>query len=121
MPETLLRGATLGPFRSHVATESTLQALLEHLFSDSLPALDFSHSRRVANRLGQAFHEGSWDFHRVGRPRRPAKSLLLLMGPQLFSHQPERIGESRMGLVVYSHWMPSMGRNTADGIDEALG
>jgi integrase len=21
----------------------------------------------------------------------------------------------------YSHWMPSMGRNTADGIDEALG
>jgi hypothetical protein len=21
----------------------------------------------------------------------------------------------------YSHWMPSMGRNTAEGIDEALG
>jgi hypothetical protein len=21
----------------------------------------------------------------------------------------------------YSHWMPSMGRNTADGMDEALG
>jgi integrase len=24
-------------------------------------------------------------------------------------------------LARYSHWMPSMGRNTADGIDEALG
>ena len=24
-------------------------------------------------------------------------------------------------LDSYSHWMPSMGRNTADGIDEALG
>jgi hypothetical protein len=26
-----------------------------------------------------------------------------------------------MTLDRYSHWMPSMGRNTAEGIDEALG
>src|SRR5918995_6260242 len=32
MPETLLRGTALGPFWSRLATESTLQALLEHLF-----------------------------------------------------------------------------------------
>jgi integrase len=27
----------------------------------------------------------------------------------------------QLTLDVYSHWMPSMGRNAADGIDEALG
>ena len=27
----------------------------------------------------------------------------------------------RLTLDRYSHWMPSMGRNTAEGIDEALG
>jgi integrase len=27
----------------------------------------------------------------------------------------------QLTLDRYSHWMPSMGRNTADGIDEALG
>ncbi len=29
--------------------------------------LGFSHSRGVANRVGQAFHEGPWDFYRVDR------------------------------------------------------
>jgi integrase len=28
---------------------------------------------------------------------------------------------ARLTLDRYSHWMPSMGRNTAEGIDEALG
>jgi len=27
----------------------------------------------------------------------------------------------QLTLDRYSHWMPSMGRNTAEGIDEALG
>ena len=27
----------------------------------------------------------------------------------------------QLALDRYYHWMPSMGRNTADGIDEALG
>jgi integrase len=27
----------------------------------------------------------------------------------------------KITLDRYSHWMPSMGRNTAEGIDEALG
>ena len=27
----------------------------------------------------------------------------------------------QLTLDCYSHWMPSMGRNTAEGIDEALG
>jgi hypothetical protein len=27
----------------------------------------------------------------------------------------------QLTLERYSHWMPSMGRNTAEGIDEALG
>ena len=27
----------------------------------------------------------------------------------------------QLTLDSYSHWMPSMGRNTADGMDEALG
>jgi integrase len=32
-------------------------------------------------------------------------------------------GHSSIQLTLdrYSHWMPSMGRNTADGMDEALG
>ena len=32
-------------------------------------------------------------------------------------------GHANIQLTVdrYSHWMPSMGRNTAEGIDEALG
>src|SRR5215218_2492667 len=42
---------------------------LTHLrdFSDSFKALDFSHSRCVANCVGQSFHEGPWDFYRLGR------------------------------------------------------
>jgi integrase len=33
------------------------------------------------------------------------------------------LGHASVQLTLdrYSHWMPSMGRNTADGIDEALG
>ena len=33
------------------------------------------------------------------------------------------LGHAAVQLTLdrYSHWMPSMGRNTADGIDEALG
>jgi integrase len=27
----------------------------------------------------------------------------------------------RLTLDLYSHWMPSMGSHTADGVDEALG
>jgi hypothetical protein len=27
----------------------------------------------------------------------------------------------QLTLDCYSHWMPTMGRNTADGMDEALG
>ncbi len=32
-------------------------------------------------------------------------------------------GDASIQLTVdrYSHWMPTMGRNTADGMDEALG
>jgi hypothetical protein len=52
-------------------------------YSPECVELDFSHSRRVAKRVAQAFHEGLWDFYRVGRRRRPAKSC---MCPQLFAH-----------------------------------
>jgi integrase len=33
------------------------------------------------------------------------------------------LGHASVQLTLdrYSHWMPSMGRNTAEGIDEALG
>src|SRR5215216_4835214 len=53
----------------------------------------------VANRLGQPFHEDSWDFYHVRLCRRPVKSLFLL-GPQLLSHQRQSVGEGRMALLV---------------------
>src|SRR5215207_4188823 len=50
----------------------------------------------------QAFNKGPWDFYRVSLPGRPVKSLLLL-GPQLFAYQRERIGERGVSLAVPSH------------------
>ena len=78
------------------------ELLSQDPFSDSFSTLDFSHSRRVANGVGQAFNKGPWDFYRVSLPGRPVKSLLLL-GPQLFAYQRERIGERGVSLAVPSH------------------
>jgi hypothetical protein len=36
------------------------------------------------------------------------------------STSPDKL-EFSLTLDRYSHWMPSVGRNTAEGIDEALG
>src|ERR687894_2436972 len=73
---------------------------LSHLrtFSDSFFA-GLWPSGCVANRVGQPFHEDPWDFYHVGLCRRPVKSLLLL-GPQLLSHQRQSVREGRMALVV---------------------
>jgi hypothetical protein len=49
-------------------------------------------------------------------------TILLAHGthPKLVHHL---LGYASIQLTLdrYSHWMPSMGRNTADGMDEALG
>jgi hypothetical protein len=42
-------------------------------YSPNLVELDPSQIRRVANRLGQAFYEGSRDSYRAGLYRQPAK------------------------------------------------
>jgi integrase len=54
--------------------------------------------------------------------RHTCVTLLLSRGshPKFVQHL---LSHSSIQLTLdrYSHWMPSMGRNTADGIDEALG
>ncbi len=47
-------------------------------------------------------------------------ALLLPSPPKYIQHLA---GHASMQLTLdrYSHWMPSMGRNTAEGMDEALG
>jgi len=49
-------------------------------------------------------------------------TLLLARGTHL-TYVQKSLGHASVQLTLdrYSHWMPSMGRNTADGIDEALG
>ena len=46
----------------------------------------------------------------------PIWSTHLKYGQHLTEH-----ASIQLTLERYSHWMPSMGRNTAEGIDEALG
>jgi hypothetical protein len=46
----------------------------------------------------------------------PIRSTHLKYGQHLTEH-----ASIQLTLERYSHWMPSMGRNTAEGIDEALG
>jgi integrase len=48
---------------------------------------------------------------------------LLLAGERHPTYVQKSLGRASVQLTLdrYSHWMPSMGRNTADGIDEALG
>jgi integrase len=54
--------------------------------------------------------------------RHTCATLLLGRGvhPKLVQHL---LGHASITMTLdrYSHWMPSMGRNTADGMDEALG
>ena len=56
-----------------------------------------------------------------------ARSQAHLRDPALGSRHPTYVQKSlghasvQLTLDRYSHWMPSMGRNTAEGIDEALG
>ena len=49
-------------------------------------------------------------------------TLLLARGTHP-TYVQKSLGHASVQLTLdrYSHWMPSMGRNTADGIDEALG
>jgi integrase len=49
-------------------------------------------------------------------------TLLLARGTHP-TYVQKSLGHSSVQLTLdrYSHWMPSMGRNTADGIDEVLG
>ena len=49
-------------------------------------------------------------------------TLLLTRGTHP-TYVQKSLGHASVQLTLdrYSHWMPSMGRNTADGIDEALG
>ena len=49
-------------------------------------------------------------------------TLLLSMGTHP-TYVQKSLGHASVQLTLdrYSHWMPSMGRNTAEGIDEALG
>ena len=49
-------------------------------------------------------------------------TLLLTRGTHS-TYAQKSLGHSSVQLTLdrYSHWMPSMGRNTAEGIDEALG
>ncbi len=68
--------------------------------------------------------------HRIAFPvvsewcqqRQSSFAILLTRGthPKYVQHL---LGHASVQLTLdrYSHWMPSMGRNTADGIDEALG
>jgi hypothetical protein len=58
----LARSVQEGALGERAAVEA-----IDTLFADPLKSLDFSHSRRVANRVGQAFHKSPWDFHRLGR------------------------------------------------------
>jgi integrase len=49
-------------------------------------------------------------------------TLLLARGTHP-AYVQKSLGPASVQLTLdrYSHWMPSMGRNTAEGIDEALG
>ena len=49
-------------------------------------------------------------------------TLLLARGTHP-TYVQKSLGHASVQLTLdrYSHWMPSMGRNTAEGIDEALG
>jgi len=49
-------------------------------------------------------------------------TLLLVRGTHP-TYVQKSLGHASVQLTLdcYSHWMPSMGRNTAEGIDEALG
>ena len=49
-------------------------------------------------------------------------TLLLARGTHP-TYVQKSLGHASVELTLdrYSHWMPSMGRNTAEGIDEALG
>jgi integrase len=55
-------------------------------------------------------------------PRHTYATLLLARGTHP-TYVQKSLGHASVQLTLdrYSHWMPSMGRNTADGIDEALG
>ena len=69
---------------------------------------------------------------REGRVRRPGRTptsgpatyatLLLARGTHP-TYVQKSLGHASVQLTLdhHSHWMPSMGRNTADGIDEAFG
>jgi integrase len=68
--------------------------------------------------------------HRIALPvvsewyqqRHSCFTILLGCGPHLKDVQHlARHASIQFTLDRYSHWMPSMGRNTADGIDEGLG
>ena len=49
-------------------------------------------------------------------------TLLLARGTHpTYVQKSFRHASVQLTLDRYSHWMPSMGRNTAEGIDEALG
>jgi integrase len=80
--------------------------------------------RAYRSRRGRLAREG-----RVRRPGRTPTSgpatyatLLLARGTHP-TYVRKSLGHASVQLTLdrYSHWMPSMGRNTAKGIDEALG
>jgi len=52
----------------------------------------------------------------------PYATLLLARGTHA-TYVQKSLGHASVQLTLdrYSHWMPSMGRNTAEGMDEALG
>jgi integrase len=69
----------------------------------------------------------SWALDRayaVQLPRNSFSRATLLLGrgvhPKLVQHLLGHVSIT-MTLDRYSHWMPSMGRHAADGMDEALG
>jgi len=54
--------------------------------------------------------------------RQSSFTSLLACGIHLkYVQHPARHASIQLTLDRYSHWMPSLGRNTADGMDEALG
>jgi integrase len=63
------------------------------------------------------------------RPGRRGASIVAERAAELLSrgthptYVQKSLGHASVQLPLdrYSHWMPSMGRNTAEGIDEALG
>jgi integrase len=60
--------------------------------------------------------------HRFAAEGHTYATLLLARGTHP-TYVQKSLGHASVQLTLdrYSHWMPSMGRNTAEGIDEALG